>query len=99
MTYLMPVLLFMVVPSMRQRRNHACSLLWHLVLCLPPLQTIFFTLAVTFFLLCGGNYSTQCKTAAGYVGFFCGSSAIYTAIAELYQVGDVFEMQVSIDRE
>ncbi|KAL6747492.1 hypothetical protein V8C86DRAFT_2908705 [Haematococcus lacustris] len=36
------------------------------------LQTIFLTLA-------------RCKEAAGYVGFFCGSSAIYAAIAMLYQ--------------
>ncbi|KAJ9533854.1 hypothetical protein QJQ45_026956 [Haematococcus lacustris] len=49
------------------------------------LQTIFLTLWITFFLLAGGNYSARCKEAAGYVGFFCGSSAIYAAIAMLYQ--------------
>ncbi len=50
------------------------------------MQTIFASLFVTFFLLCGANYSEKCKQAAGYVGFFCGSSAIYAAIAMLYQV-------------
>ncbi len=50
------------------------------------LQTVFFTLALTFFLLIGANYSAQCKKAAGYVGFFCGCSAIYTALAEIYEV-------------
>ncbi len=50
------------------------------------LQTIFGSLFITFFLLIGANYSAECKKAAGYVGFFCGASAIYTAIAELYQV-------------
>ncbi|KAJ9532792.1 hypothetical protein QJQ45_010901 [Haematococcus lacustris] len=49
------------------------------------LQTIFLSLWITFFLLAGGNYSDKCKEAAGYVGFFCGSSAIYAAIAMLYQ--------------
>ncbi len=50
------------------------------------LQTVFLTLAITFFLLIGANYSAQCKKAAGYVGFFCGCSAIYTALAEVYEV-------------
>ncbi|KAJ9518849.1 hypothetical protein QJQ45_026105 [Haematococcus lacustris] len=49
------------------------------------LQAIFLSLWITFFLLAGGNYSEKCKEAAGYVGFFCGSSAIYAAIAQLYQ--------------
>uniref|UniRef100_A0A7S0QVQ1 GPR1/FUN34/yaaH family protein n=1 Tax=Chlamydomonas leiostraca TaxID=1034604 RepID=A0A7S0QVQ1_9CHLO len=49
------------------------------------LMTIFSTLTITFILLIGGNYSAACKKAAGYVGFFCGSSAIYTAIGMLYQ--------------
>ncbi len=50
------------------------------------LQTVFASLFITFFLLCGANYSADCKKAAGYVGFFCGSSAIYAAIAMVYQV-------------
>lgn len=40
------------------------------------LQTIFCSLFVTFFLLAGGNYSHSCKYAAGYIGFFCGSSTV-----------------------
>ena len=59
-------------------------------------QTIFSTLVVTFFLLAGGNYSASCKMAAGYVGFFCGSSAIYAAFAMLYQVGVVCACVVSV---
>jgi hypothetical protein len=50
------------------------------------LQTIFGTLLVTFFLLAGANYSENCHYAAGYIGCFCGASAIYTALAELYKV-------------
>ncbi|KAJ9518848.1 hypothetical protein QJQ45_026107 [Haematococcus lacustris] len=49
------------------------------------LQVVFSTLTLTFILLAGANYSDACKLAAGYVGFFCGSSAIYAAIAMLYQ--------------
>ena len=30
-------------------------------------------------------HSTQCNQAAGYVGFLCGTSAIYTAFAMLYK--------------
>lgn len=55
----------------------------------PPTrpQTIFGSLFITFFLLAGANYSANCKKAAGYVGFFCGTSAIYAAFAMLYKVG------------
>lgn len=49
------------------------------------LMTIFGSLFITFFLLCGSNYSAKCKQATGYIGFFCGSSAIYAAMAMLYQ--------------
>ncbi|KAJ9533467.1 hypothetical protein QJQ45_026541 [Haematococcus lacustris] len=49
------------------------------------LQVVFASLTLTFILLAGANYSDRCKLAAGYVGFFCGSSAIYAAIAMLYQ--------------
>jgi uncharacterized protein len=50
-----------------------------------PLQFIFGTLFVTFYLLAGANYNHNCKLAAGYIGFFCGASAIYAALAMLYQ--------------
>ncbi|KAG1656838.1 hypothetical protein FOA52_006293 [Chlamydomonas sp. UWO 241] len=49
------------------------------------LMFIFSTLTVTFFLLAGGVYNPNSQKAAGYVGFACGSSAIYTALAMLYQ--------------
>lgn len=48
------------------------------------LMTVFGSLTITFFLLAGGQWSPSCNKAAGYVGFFCGCSAIYTALAELY---------------
>eukprot|EP00878_Enallax_costatus_P000333 GHUV01000410.1.p1 GENE.GHUV01000410.1~~GHUV01000410.1.p1 ORF type:complete len:229 (+),score=47.32 GHUV01000410.1:148-834(+) len=48
------------------------------------LMTVFGTLFVTFFLLAGGVWSKPCSQAAGYVGFMCGCSAIYTAFAEIY---------------
>lgn len=47
-------------------------------------QVVFASLAVTFFLLAGGQHNENVHTAAGYVGFFCGWSAIYTAVATLY---------------
>lgn len=49
------------------------------------LMTVFGSLTVTFFLLAGAQWSHSCHLAAGYVGFFCGCSAIYTAFAEIYQ--------------
>lgn len=48
------------------------------------LMTVFGTLFVTFFLLAGGVWNKPCSQAAGYVGFVCGCSAIYTAFAEIY---------------
>lgn len=48
------------------------------------LMTIFGTLWVTFFLLAGGVWNPHCGQAAGYIGFVCGASAIYTAFAEIY---------------
>eukprot|EP00878_Enallax_costatus_P012214 GHUV01012757.1.p1 GENE.GHUV01012757.1~~GHUV01012757.1.p1 ORF type:complete len:229 (+),score=32.60 GHUV01012757.1:483-1169(+) len=48
------------------------------------LMTVFGTLWVTFFLLAGGVWNKQCSQAAGYVGFVCGASAIYTAFAEIW---------------
>lgn len=49
------------------------------------LQTIFSTLVITFSLLAGGQWNANCAQAAGYFGFFCGASAIYAAIAFLYE--------------
>lgn len=49
------------------------------------LCTVFGTLWVTFLLLAGGQWSAACSQAAGYIGFVCGCSAIYTAFAEIYQ--------------
>lgn len=48
------------------------------------LMFVFGSLAITFFLLAGGVWNHICLTVAGYVGFICGCSAIYTAIAELW---------------
>lgn len=48
------------------------------------LMTVFGTLTITFALLAGGQWSKTCGKAAGYVGFICGSSAIYTAFAEIW---------------
>lgn len=50
------------------------------------LQTIFSTLVITFALLGAGVWDAKCEQAAGYFGFFCGSSAIYAAFAFLYKV-------------
>lgn len=47
------------------------------------LCTVFGTLWVTFLLLAGGQWSAACGQAAGYIGFVCGCSAIYTAFAEV----------------
>jgi succinate-acetate transporter protein len=49
------------------------------------LQTVFLTLAILFFMLAIGNYTgiTIIINIAGYEGIFCGSSAIYLAIAEI----------------
>eukprot|EP00882_Tetradesmus_deserticola_P000109 GHRQ01000122.1.p1 GENE.GHRQ01000122.1~~GHRQ01000122.1.p1 ORF type:complete len:236 (+),score=41.43 GHRQ01000122.1:170-877(+) len=48
------------------------------------LMTIFGSLTITFFLLAGAQWSKRVTTAAGYVGLFCGASAIYTAFAEIW---------------
>lgn len=48
------------------------------------LMTVFGSLTITFALLAGGQWSPRCLKAAGYVGVFCGSSAIYTAFAEIW---------------
>lgn len=44
---------------------------------------VFGSLFITFFLLAGGQWSPACGQAAGYIGFLCGCSAIYTAFAEV----------------
>eukprot|EP00877_Chromochloris_zofingiensis_P014095 jgi/Chrzof1/893/Cz01g32280.t1 len=49
------------------------------------MMTVFGSLSCTFFLLAGGQWSASCNKAAGYVGFFCTVSTIYTALAELYR--------------
>jgi succinate-acetate transporter protein len=48
------------------------------------LMTVFGTLTLTFALLAGGQWSTACLKGAGYVGWICGLSAIYTAFAEIW---------------
>jgi succinate-acetate transporter protein len=48
------------------------------------LMTVFGSLTITFFLLAGGVWNKQVQHAAGYVGLFCGASAIYTAFAEIW---------------
>jgi succinate-acetate transporter protein len=49
------------------------------------LQVVFLTLAILFFLLAIGHYTeiSIIINIAGYEGIFCGSSAIYLAIAEV----------------
>lgn len=49
------------------------------------LMTVFGTLAITFFMLAGGVWNHQANMAAGYMGFVCGCSAIYTAFAEIWE--------------
>ncbi len=48
-------------------------------------QVIFFSLAVLFFLLAIGDFtgSHSIKVAAGWVGIACGSSAIYSSLAQV----------------
>ena len=48
-------------------------------------MTVFSTLVITFILLAAGNWNANCEKAAGYIGFFCGASAIYAAFAYLYK--------------
>jgi succinate-acetate transporter protein len=45
--------------------------------------TVFVTLTILFFLLAIGQYDSTVHTIAGYEGVLCGSTAIYTAFAEL----------------
>jgi succinate-acetate transporter protein len=49
------------------------------------LQVVFFTLTALFFLLAIGDHtgSASIKHIAGYVGIFCGFSAIYAALAQV----------------
>ena len=49
------------------------------------LMTVFFTLIITLTLLSAGVYSPHCHKAAGYIGFFCGASAIYACFAYMYK--------------
>jgi len=50
------------------------------------LQVVFFTLTLLFFLLAWGDASgsVAVKHLAGYEGIFCGFSAIYTAMAQVW---------------
>lgn len=50
------------------------------------LQVVFASLTALFFLLAARDWaeSATIGTLAGYVGIFCGSSAIYTAIAQIW---------------
>jgi succinate-acetate transporter protein len=50
------------------------------------LQVVFFTLALLFFLLAWGDASgsVAVKHFAGYEGIFCGFTAIYTAMAQVW---------------
>jgi succinate-acetate transporter protein len=50
------------------------------------LQVVFFTLALLFFLLAWGDASGSAtvKHLAGYEGIFCGFTAIYTAMAQVW---------------
>jgi len=49
------------------------------------LQIVFASLTLLFFLLALGDYTTSVniRHLAGYVGIFCGFSAIYTALAQV----------------
>jgi succinate-acetate transporter protein len=49
------------------------------------LQVVFISLAVLFFILAIGDFTgvTAFKILGGYEGIFCGSSAVYLAIAEI----------------
>ena len=48
-------------------------------------QTVFLSLAILFFLLAIGDFSGNhaITTAAGYVGIFCGASAMYSAVGQI----------------
>lgn len=48
-------------------------------------QTIFLSLTVLFFLLSIGDFTgiAMIKTIAGYVGIFCGASALYASLAQI----------------
>lgn len=49
------------------------------------MQAVFLSLTALFFLLAVGDFthSVMIKTIAGYVGIFCGGSAIYNALAQV----------------
>ena len=49
-----------------------------------PAPQVFGSLSITFWLLAAGVYVPAVAHAAGYIGAFCGLSAIYTAFAEIY---------------
>lgn len=49
------------------------------------IQVVFFSLTVLFLLLAAGDFTGihAIKTVAGYVGIFCGASAIYNSVAQI----------------
>ncbi len=57
-------------------------------------QIVFLSLAILFFMLSIGDFTGihSIKIAAGWVGIFCGSSAIYTSLAQV--VNNEFKKQI-----
>lgn len=49
------------------------------------LVIVFSTLAATFFFLAGGVWNTGVNKTAGYIGWICSLSALYTGFGELYR--------------
>lgn len=58
------------------------------------LQTVFFSLTILFFLLALSDFTglTIIKQIAGYEGLFCGTSAIYLALAEI--INDAYNREI-----
>jgi succinate-acetate transporter protein len=58
------------------------------------LQVVFISLAVLFFILAIGDFTgiAIVKTLGGYEGIFCGSSAVYLAIAEI--INETYEKKI-----
>eukprot|EP00798_Chlamydomonas_sp_ICE-L_P012926 gene12926-5956_t len=50
------------------------------------IQTVLFTLTITFILLAGGVWDASCKEGAGYMGAFCAGSALYAAFIILVKL-------------
>jgi len=58
------------------------------------LQAVFISLAILFFILAIGDFTgiVMVKTLGGYEGIFCGSSAVYLAIAEI--LNETYEKKI-----